>query len=362
LQLRKLRAAGPLGTQGGFATNMALDFATWPPEALAGTFLVLGAITGGVANLWAIALTSTPGQTLPHVNGLGSESLGAGLTRRHNRFDGTRIGFCGFIVALATGLLFAAYVLAAVRLHCQDVPEVRPDDSWKTVRIIFHLGLISLLVVATLTDLRKYAIPDQITLGGLLVGILVATLSGQLQMEHVWVDWNQEVPGIRGPYIPDWLDAHRHWHGFAWSVTGALVGAGLTWFVRAMSGLILGREALGSGDITLMAMIGAFVGWQPVVVVFVLAPICGILCTVPLRLVTKKAYLPYGPFLAAATIVVLFSWKWIWQWSRLVFGHPQSLALLGGAAAGGLIVLLLLLRIWQARFGEPGPPEIRFED
>ena len=339
---------------------MTLDFATWPSEALAGTFFVLGAITGGVANFWASALTATPGQALP--NGISSESFEIGLTSGRNPFNGTRIGLRAFVAGLATGLLFAAYVLAAVRLHSHDVPEVRPDDSWKTVRIVFHLILISLLVAATLTDLRKYAIPDQITFGGMLVGVLAATLSGQLQMEHVWVDWNQEVPGIRGPYIPDWLDAHRHWHGFAWSVAGALVGAGLTGFVRGMSGLVLGREALGSGDITLMAMIGAFVGWQPAVVVFVLAPICGIVCTVPLRLVTKKAYLPYGPFLAAATIVVLFSWKWIWQWSRLVFGHPQSLALLGGAAVGGLIVLLLLLRIWQSRFGAPGPPEIRFED
>ena len=44
---------------------MTLDFATWPSEALAGTFFVLGAITGGVANLWASALTATPGQALP---------------------------------------------------------------------------------------------------------------------------------------------------------------------------------------------------------------------------------------------------------------------------------------------------------
>ncbi len=341
---------------------MTLHFATWPPEALAGIFLMLGAITGCVANLWATALTVTPPQRLPGGNGTDSQSFPAELTARRNRFLGKRIGLRGIVVGLFTGLLFAAYVLSAVRLQCQEVPEVRPDDLWKSVRIIFHLILISLLVAATLTDLRKYTIPDQITLGGLLVGILVATLSGQLQIEHVWVDWNQEVPGMRGPYIPDWLDANRHWHGFAWSVAGALVGAGLTWFVRGMSGVILGRESIGSGDITFMAMIGSFVGWQPAVVVFVLAPICGIVCTVPLRLVTKKAYLPYGPFLAAATIVVLFSWKWVWQWSRLVFGHPQSLALLGGVAAGGFIVLLLILRIWHARFGEPGPPEIRFDD
>jgi leader peptidase (prepilin peptidase) / N-methyltransferase len=349
---------------------MALHFATWSPELLAGTFFLIGAVAGGCANLWAIGLTASSQHPQPDELKAPLTSrwyqlipiLGWLLLRGRNRLRGTPVGITEPIVEIATGLLFAAYVLAAVRLQCQHVPEVQPDDAWRVGRIYFHLVLITLLVTATLTDLRKYAIPDLVTLGGMLIGILAATLSGQLQMEHVWVDWNQEVPGISGPYIPEWLDADRHWHGFAWSLAGALAGAGLTAFVRGMSGLILGREALGSGDITLMAMIGSFIGWQPTVVVFVLAPICGIVCTIPLRLVTKKAYLPYGPFLAAATIVVLVAWKWIWQWSRLVFGHPQSLGLLGGSAAAGLAILLLLLRTWQARFGDPNQPEIRFED
>ena len=100
--------------------------------------------------------------------------------------------------------------------------------------------------------------------------------------------------------------------------------------MRGLSGFILRREALGFGDVTLLAMIGTFIGWQPTVFVFVLAPLCGLVCTVPLRLVSRKAYLPYGPFLAAATIVVLFSWRWLWPATRLVFGHPLSLALLSG--------------------------------
>ncbi len=330
---------------------MMLQFATWSPAILAGTFFLIGAIAGSIANFWALALTpSAPqmdarGEIADVRRALGSPFRSGGLS-----------------VAISTGLLFAVYALMAVRLQCQHVPEVQPDDFWRAARVLFHLALITLLITATLTDLRKYLIPDQITLVGLFIGLVAATVSGQLQMEHVWVDWNQEIPGMRGPYIPEWLDAHRHWHGFVWSIAGAVVGAGLTLFVRGMSGLILGREALGSGDITLIAMIGSFVGWQATVVVFFLAPMCGIVFTIPLRLVTKKAYLPYGPFLAAGTIVVLFAWKWIWQATRLIFGHPKSLALLGGSAAGGLVVLLLLLRIWQARFGESQPQEIRFDD
>ena len=98
----------------------------------------------------------------------------------------------------------------------------------------------------------------------------------------------------------------------------------------ALSGLILRREALGLGDVTLLAMVGTFIGWQPTVFVFALAPFCGLVCTVPLRLFMRRSYLPYGPFLAAATIIVLFTWRWLWQSTRLIFGHPQSLALLGG--------------------------------
>lgn len=349
---------------------MDYDLAAMPPEVLGGTSFLIGAVVGGVANLWAIALTSPRDLAAKGENSQAWSSpwfqlvpiLGCVVGLGRNRFRGVPLGLRALAVEAATGLLFAAYVLAVVRLQCQHVPEVRPDDFWRSARVVDHLVLLGLLVAATATDLRNYSIPDQITLPGMVFGLSTALLSGQLQVEHIWVDWNLEVPGIRGPYIPVWLDVHRHWHGLAWSFAGAAVGAGMTLFVRGLSGLILGREALGFGDVTLLAMIGSFIGWQPTIVVFVLAPLCGIACIVPLRIVSRKAFLPYGPFLAAATVVVLFSWKWIWQSTRLVFGHPQSLAVLGGAASICLVILLLILRIYKSRFAGPDPGEVRFED
>ncbi|HEX4070960.1 MAG TPA: A24 family peptidase, partial [Planctomycetaceae bacterium] len=296
---------------------MALSFDSTRPEVLAALFFVVGALAGGLANLWSIALTPprAPARALNKSQVCSSPwyqllpIVGCFLSVGKSRFRGIPVGWRGLAVEVATGVLFAAYVLAAVRLQCQQVAEVRPDDFWKSARIVSHLVLMTLLVAATVTDLRDYVIPDAITVPGMIFGLAAAALAGQLQMEHVWVDWNQEVPGITGPYIPGWLDAHRHWHGLAWSLAAGLIGGGLCAFVRGLSGLILRREALGFGDVTLLAMIGTFIGWQPTVFVFVLAPLCGLVCTVPLRLVSHKAYLPYGPFLAAATIVVLFSWR-----------------------------------------------------
>ncbi|GIS60188.1 MAG: hypothetical protein CM1200mP2_24130 [Planctomycetaceae bacterium] len=106
-----------------------------------------------------------------------------------------------------------------------------------------------------------------------------------------------------------------------------------TWLVRSVSGLVLGREALGLGDVTLMAMIGSFVGWQPVLFIFLLAPFCGLVVGLLARVLTNRPFVPYGPFLAAAASVVLLAWRWIWLFPpnsprggfavRNLFGEPQ---------------------------------------
>lgn len=86
------------------------------------------------------------------------------------------------------GLLFAAYVLAAVCLDCQQISEVRPGDFWKYARVVYQLALFMLLVAATMTDFHDYLIPESITLLGILQGLTGAFLSGQLQMFHISVD------------------------------------------------------------------------------------------------------------------------------------------------------------------------------
>jgi leader peptidase (prepilin peptidase) / N-methyltransferase len=295
-------------------------------DILAACAFGVGIFVGMLANRWAIH------QIEPRT---------AGSSRSPSRKRRT------VAVGVVTGLLFAAYVLAAVRFDCQQVPEVRPDVFWKAGRIVYHLILITLLVTATATDMRECLIPDAITVPGTLVGLTGAVLSGQLQMIHIWVDWNQEIPGIAGPFIPAWLDAHRHLHGLAWSATGAVVGGGLTWFVRRVSSLLLRREALGLGDVTLMAMIGSFLGWQPIVMVFFLAPMCGLAFALPMKVISGGTHLPYGPFLATATVIVLFAWRPLWLSTRLVFGHPLSLVLLSAGAAAAFVALLAAVRFFR---------------
>jgi|GEM_PF-526038 len=285
--------------------------------------------------------------------------IGPLLSPAARRYRGVNVLGWGTVMELATAGLFAGFVVAKLRFDCQAVPEVRPDELWQYGRIVYHLVLVALLVAATGTDFRDYVIPDRIVIPGLCIGIAGAVLSGDLQTIHLWVDWNQEIPGYRGAYIPEWIKDHHHLHGLAWSLAGVAAGAGLTWIVRALSSWVLGQEALGFGDVTLMAMIGSFLGWQPVLAVLVLAPFCGLIVAVFVRLIAGRIIVPYGPFLAAATLIVLFGWRRLWTFEldtglreplsvRRLFGDWVAIATLAGLAFAALLVLLTLLRLYRS--------------
>ncbi len=275
--------------------------------------------------------------------------LGYWLARGRGVFRGYPVGKSGLIAEVGTATLFAGFATAYLLFECQQVPEVRPDEFWKYGRLIYHLVLVGFLAAATSTDLRDYVIPDAITIPGMIIGLLAAGISGQLQMIHIWVDWNQEIPGMRGPYFPDWLDAHRHLHGFAWSIAGAAAGAGITGVTRFMARKILHREAMGFGDVTLMAMIGSYLGWQPMVFVFFLAPLCALLSAPVSYALTGRTFLAYGPYLSLSAFGVMCSWKWLWKPTRLIFGDAQLLAILGFITLGLFAILLGGMRLYESR-------------
>jgi len=259
------------------------------------------------------------------------------------------------VTELLTGALFAGYFLAVFRFGAHTTDEVLPAHLWIYGRGCFHLILIGLLVAATSTDFREYIIPDQITVTGMLLGAGIATASGDTQMMHLWVDWNQAIPTLRGPFIPDWIRNHVHLHGLAWSLAGLLTGAGITWLVRLISSAVLGQEALGFGDVTLMAMIGSFVGWQPVVFIFLLAPLCGLVAGLAAHLCSNRAYVPYGPYLALSTIGVLFGWRWLWMLEmpgtfsmRRFFGDAVGLSILAVISLVAFVLLLGSVRLYRA--------------
>lgn len=216
------------------------------------------------------------------------------------------------IWAIAGGLCVAAFVQQAVTSDVLAIPEVQPSFLWERIRIVFQCGLIVLLTAVTATDWRTCFIPLFVPIAGLIAAPLMAFLAGDLQIIHVWVDWNAEVPQLAGPYLPGWLSMHPHLHGLAWSVAGAVVGGAMAWVVRRVSGWVLGMPAFGEGDVWLMAMIGAFLGWQPAILAFAIAPIAALVIGLPAKALLGRPYIPYGPFLAFGAIVVLFTWRWLW--------------------------------------------------
>jgi leader peptidase (prepilin peptidase)/N-methyltransferase len=238
--------------------------------------------------------------------------LGGLLSGGRGTYLGQPTGYIWTAVELGTAALFAAFAYAYLDIRCQQTPDVLPSEFWRVGRLFYHLVLMALLIAATGTDFREYTISDWITMPGLIFGVGAAALSGELQMMHIWVDWHYEVPGYQGPYRPEWMDQHRHLHGLAWSVFGAVVGAAASGLLRAIAKLLLGREAMGFGDITLMAMIGSFIGWQPVMFVLLIAPLCGIAGSLGVRLLTERTFVPFGPYLSAAAVIVLLSWLWVW--------------------------------------------------
>lgn len=255
---------------------------------------------------------------------------------------------------LLTATLFALATFVIIALEGQRVSEVIPDVGWRFGRWIAHLGLLALLIVATATDLREYIIPDQVVFPGIVLGVLLATAAGDIQLIHFWVDWNDPLVSVHGPQIPEWLKQHPHGHGLVWSLAGAAVGAGITWLARGISSAILGQEAMGLGDVTLMAMIGSVLGWQPVLFVFAFAPFCALFVGVAVKVILNRPYVPYGPYLSVSTVVVMLTWRWLWSWEptpqvsiRKLFGDLPSLGILAGVSLVLLLLLLGGIRWWR---------------
>jgi len=97
---------------------------------------------------------------------------------------------------------------------------------------------------------------------------------------------------------------------------GWLVGGGLVWGVRILGTLCFGREAMGLGDVHLLAAVGAVLGWFLPVIIFFVAPFLGLAWTVAAAVGSRwkggvQRELPYGPHLAVATLVVFLGQGWL---------------------------------------------------
>ncbi|MBI1900175.1 MAG: prepilin peptidase [Planctomycetia bacterium] len=145
-----------------------------------------------------------------------------------------------------------------------------------------------------------------------------------------------------------------HWQGLLCSLVGLACGCYVIWMVRLVAGVVMGREAMGFGDVTLVAMIGAFLGWQTCPIVFFIGPFFGLAAAV-LQLVLKRNLLdaiPYGPFLCLGASAVIVFWATIWPIVEQYFDFPWLIPglLLGffpvlAVFLGGLQILKMLWRL-----------------
>ena len=139
------------------------------------------------------------------------------------------------------------------------------------------------MIVLFFTDWDHQLLPDAVTLTGFALGVAVA-----------WFN----------PFLGPERGTSRLWTALA----GAAVGAGALWAVGAIYGRLRGVEAMGMGDVKMMAMVGAFAGPVGVLVTIFAASTSGAiagLLLIPLRGGSLQDKLPFGCFLAPAGLVAL---------------------------------------------------------
>jgi leader peptidase (prepilin peptidase)/N-methyltransferase len=106
--------------------------------------------------------------------------------------------------------------------------------------------------------------------------------------------------------------------------------------------VVLKKEALGFGDVTLMAMVGAFTGWQVVWISFFLSPFFGLIFVIGFWLVTRDSSTPFGPYLSMGVVYTLYNWANIWTSVSEIILPPSMLIVFWGIL---LIALALLLGV-----------------
>jgi len=145
----------------------------------------------------------------------------------------------------------------------------------------------------------------------------------------------------------------QNWHSLFSSIVGLGIGGLTIWLIRILGTLALRQEAMGFGDVTLWAMVGAFLGWQTALIGFFIAPFAALLAVVTKLAFRHEQELPFGPYLCFGAMAALFGWFGIWQRARngvFMLGF-RLWFILGGALF--LMVLMLLFIAWRKGMFEP---------
>jgi leader peptidase (prepilin peptidase)/N-methyltransferase len=105
--------------------------------------------------------------------------------------------------------------------------------------------------------------------------------------------------------------------------------------------------------VILMATIGSFLGWQPTLVVFFIAPVCALAVVAVMLVFRREREIPYGPYLSLATLIVIVGWKHIWPPAERVFALGLFVPAMGIVMCVLLFLSLQLMQVTKRLLGIP---------
>jgi leader peptidase (prepilin peptidase)/N-methyltransferase len=208
---------------------------------------------------------------------------------------------CGDPIRFYDNIPLISYILLAGKCrHCKEgisfrYPLVEGLSGLMTLAIFMRYGLTvhallllffsAALIIITFIDLDYQIIPDIISIPGIFCGIGASFL----------------IPNI------SWPD----------SLFGMCAGGGLLLLVALGYKWVTGREGMGGGDVKLLAMVGAWLGWKAIPFILFSSSLIGVLIGVGSGLVSTqglKAKIPFGPFLAISSILYVFFGPEVINW------------------------------------------------
>lgn len=147
------------------------------------------------------------------------------------------------------------------------------DLSWTLLEyLIFVFGLVT----ASFIDIDHMILPDEFTLGGIVVGLIGASLNPERE------------------FLP--------------ALIGVILGGGFLWAIAAIYSALRKQEGMGGGDIKLLGWIGAVLGWTSVPFVIISSSLVGSLVGLIIMAKFKKNLshaIPFGPYLALGAILFM---------------------------------------------------------
>lgn len=143
------------------------------------------------------------------------------------------------------------------------------------------IAFLTILLAIAVTDARSYIIPDELSLGGAVLGVALAALPGE-------------------PTVPE-------------AAFGGIVGGGALLIIAWLGEKAFKKEAMGGGDIKMMTMIGAFLGWKGALLTVFLGALAGTILFVPIAWKSNKL-VPFGLFLALGAALAFYLGDPLLEW------------------------------------------------